>query len=154
MDKALLLQIFKEYKGQPGFVINTWTEFSDFVNKAHPAIVEAAKQKRLIKYKEIAAKIGLSHLSPYFQTKIGFIVGACSEYEDRQEHPIISAIVVNEETHYPGVGFWNLSRIRNSISMNIQYSNIESGYTMTDEMLTFWSSEVSKVYEWWQTHDC
>jgi len=154
VDEKVLKQIYDRHIGQPGFVINTWAEYKDLVTKAYPVLVDAAKRGRLITYGEVGGKIGLYTGSEYFQLKIGYVVGACSDYENIKGRPLLSAIVVNETTRYPGQGFWGLSRIPTSIRLNIQYSDIESGYVMTNEMLDFWSAEVKRVFDWWQKHDC
>jgi hypothetical protein len=101
-------------------------------------------------YSEVGGKIGLYTGSPYFQLKIGYVVGACSDYENITGRPLPSSIVVNKTTSYPGQGFWGLSRIPTSIRLNTQCSDIESGYVMTNEMLDFWSAEVNRVFDWWQ----
>jgi len=154
IDKKILKQIFNRYRGAPGFVIVTWEEFRDLVTKAYPFLINAAKEERFITYGEVGGKIGLYVDSEYFQLKIGFVVGACSDYENIKGRPLISAIVVNDTTKYPGKGFWGLSRIPDNIRLNIQYSDIESGYRMTNEMLDFWTSEVRRVFNWWKTHGC
>jgi len=154
IEDEVLNQIYNRYVGQPGFVIITWQEFEDLVTKAYPVLVDAAKKDKLITYGEVGGKIGLYVGSDYFQLKIGYIVGACSDYEDTKGRPLLSAIVVNETTRYPGQGFWGLSRIPSNIRLNIQYSDIESGYVMSDDMLAFWSAEVKRAFDWWQKHDC
>lgn len=154
IDEKILKQIFDRYKGEPGFVIVTWEEFRQLVKKAYPLLIDTARKERFITYGEVGSKIGLYVGSEYFQLKIGFIVGACSDYETIKGRPLISVIVVNDTTKYPGQGFWGLSRIPDSIHLNIQYSDIESGYKMTDEMLDFWTSEVRRAFDWWKVHDC
>lgn len=154
IDEKILKRIFNRYRGEPGFVITTWEEFRDLVKKAYPLLIARAKKERPITYGEVGGKIGLYVGSEYFQLKIGFVVGACSDYETIKGRPLISAIVVNDTTKYPGQGFWGLSRLPDNIRLNIQYSDIESGYIMTNEMLGFWTSEVKKVFEWWSARDC
>jgi hypothetical protein len=104
-------------------------------------------------YGEVGGKIGLCVDSDYFQLKIGYIVGACSDYENIKGHPLPSAIVVNGTTRYPGWGLWGLSRIPGNIRLNMQRSNIESGYVMTREMLDFWTSEVKRCFDYWKISD-
>lgn len=157
IDEKILKQIFARYKGEPGFVIVTWEEFRDLVKKAYPLLIDTAKKEKFVTYGEVGGKIGLYVGSGYFQLKIGFVVGACSNYETIKGQPLISAIVVNDTTRYPGQGFWVLPQIRDHIhlnNLNIQYSDTESGYEMTDEMLHFWTSEVRRVFDWWKAHDC
>lgn len=154
IEEKILNQIYYRYVGQPGFVINTWEEFRGLVTKAYPVLIDAAKSEKLVTYGEVGGKIGLYVGSDYFQLKIGYIVGACSDYESIKGRPLLSAIAVNETTRYPGQGFWGLSRISSNIRLNIQYSDIESGYVMSNEMLGFWSAEVRRVFDWWREHDC
>jgi len=154
VDEKILKQIFDRHKGQPGFVIITWEEFSDLVKKAYPLLIGSARREKLITYGEVGSKISLYVGSEYFHLKIGYIVGTCSNHEGIQGRPLLSAIAVNEATNYPGQGFWGLSGIPANIRLNIQYSDIESGYMMTKGMLDFWTSEVRKVFDWWKAHDC
>jgi hypothetical protein len=154
MDENVLRQIYIRHLGQPGFVINTWEEYRDLVTKAYPVLVDSAKKGRFIAYGEVGAKIGLYVGSEYFQLKIGYIVGACSEYERLNGRPLISAIVVNDTTRYPGRGFWGFTTIPRKIRLSIQYSDIESGYVMSNDMLDFWSAEVKRIFEYWGSHDC
>jgi len=154
LDEKILKQIFARYKGEPGFVIVTWEEFRDLVKKASPLLIDTAKKGKFVTYGEVGGKIGLYVGSEYFQLKIGFVVGACSDYENIKGRPLISAIAVNDTTKYPGQGFWGLARIAGNVRLNIQYSDIESGYIMNNEMLDFWSSEVKRVFDCWKVHDC
>jgi len=154
VDQQILKQIFESHKGKPGFVFVSWEEYRDLVEKAYPLLIDKARKGGFITYGEVGGKIGLYVSSDYFQLKIGFVVGACSQYESIEERPLISAIVVNDQTNYPGRGFWGLSTIPARIRLNTQYSDIESGIKMTDEMLRFWTDEVKRIFEWWKTHDC
>ena len=154
LDEKILNQIYNRHIGQPGFVINTWEEYRDLITRAYPVLADAAKNARLITYGEVGRKIGLYVGSDYFQLKIGSILGACSDYENIQGRPLISAIVVNETTGYPGQGFWGLAGIPGNIRLSVQYSDIEYGYSMTDDMLGFWSAEVKRCFDWWREHDC
>jgi len=154
IDEKVLKQIFNRYRGAPGFVIVTWEEFRDLVKKTYPLLIDAAKEERVITYGEVGGKIDLYVGSEYFRLKIGSVVGACSDYENIKGRPLISAIVVSDTTKYPGQGFWGSSRIPDNIRLNIQHSDIESGYKMTNEMLDFWTSEVRRGFDWWKVHDC
>ena len=107
IDEKILKQIFNRYRGVPGFVVTTWEEFRDLVKKAYPLLIDAAKRGKLITYGEVGGKMGLYVGSEYFHLKIGYIVGACSNYESIKERPLLSAIVVNETTSYPGHGFFS-----------------------------------------------
>ena len=153
IDERILEQIFSGYKGQPGFVIATWEEFRDLVKRAYPLLIDAARGGKFVTYGEVGGRIGLYVGSEYFHLKIGSIVGACSDYENIKVRPLLSAIVVNETTRYPGRGFWGLAGIPSNLGLNIQHSDIESGYVMSDEMLEFWSAEVERVFAWWRAYD-
>lgn len=150
IGEKILKGIFERYKGEPRFVIVAWEEFSELVKKAYPLLIGAAKRGIIITYGEVGGKIGLYVGSDLFRLKIGFIVGACSDHESIQGRPLVSAIVVNETTRYPGKGFWGLSRIPVHLRKKTGYWAIEPDDFMTPEMAVFWASEVKRVYEYWK----
>jgi uncharacterized protein YuzE len=111
MDEEKLKNIYQKHS-KSGCIIREWEEK---VRKAYPMLTKRAREmpydEMPIAYGELGAKIGLYPLSDLFPLKIGWICGACSEYEHCEGRPLISALVVNKETSRPGKGFWGLPGI-------------------------------------------
>jgi len=72
---------------------------------------EAARQKQLITYKELAAVVGLDWNKDYGRCRQIFsILRAICTAEVEQGQPMLSAIVVRQDTGMPGSGFFALAR--------------------------------------------
>jgi len=72
---------------------------------------EVARQKQLITYKELAAVVGLDWNKDYGRCRQIFsILRAICTAEVREERPMLSAIVVRQDTGMPGKGFFALAR--------------------------------------------
>jgi hypothetical protein len=72
---------------------------------------EAARNKRLITYKELAAVVGLDWNKDYGKCRQIFsILRAICTTEVEQERPMLSAVVVRQDTGMPGAGFFALAR--------------------------------------------
>jgi hypothetical protein len=170
LDEEILKKIYKRHSGTPGFIINTFEEWGDYVRKAYPVLIRTARKDKdiasavsykdlvrggLITYGDLGKLIGL-YSPEWFQLKIGTILGGCSECDYEKKRPLISSIAVNHETKYPGRGFWTLSGIPPELRRKGTFWDTDPADYMDKEMLVFWASEVKRVHEWWQdpTHDC
>jgi hypothetical protein len=72
---------------------------------------EVARRKQLITYKELAATVGLDWNKDYGKCcQIFSILRAICTAEVEQGHPMLSAVVVRQDTRMPGVGFFALAR--------------------------------------------
>lgn len=72
---------------------------------------EAARQKELITYKELAAAIGLDWNKDYGKCRQIFpILKDICTAEVEQGHPMLAAIVVRQKGGMPGAGFFALAR--------------------------------------------
>ena len=163
MKEEILKKIYRRHEGEPGFIME-WEEWSYFVRQAYPILVDVAKKKRLITHGDFAREgfvtygsVGgeIALFSPeWFDVKIGIIVGGCSEYEYEEGRPLLSSIVVNKSTRYPGPGYWGLPGIPRELRKKIRYWEIGLEDYMDEARLMFWGSQVEEVYEYWQAHDC
>lgn len=138
VDQDILRQVFNA--GARPF--RDWDEFSTYVNRAYPVLIETARRGDLVSYSELGARIGLP-INEWFQTKIATIVGTCSCYEHDKGRPLLSSIVVNKETRTPGEGYWDLPgipRLRKVAARHLDESRQE-----------LWVNEVRKVFEYWKT---
>ena len=102
---------------------------------------EVARQQGshgVITYGEIAPMLGLNMENPADRNEIGRILGAISEREHNDKHPMLSVVVVHADTRYPGKGFFTLAR--------------ELGLYHGDDELVFFVKELKKVQEYWRLH--
>jgi hypothetical protein len=108
------------------------------VDEAFEILVERAKKRQLINYLELAnliASIDFNDPDFPFYRIIPYIVGEISVEEHKKGHPLLSAIVVNNQTHMPGNGFYKLA----------QYL----GDTVTDKDI-YTSQEIKKCFTYWR----
>jgi hypothetical protein len=71
---------------------------------------EVAQQRQLITYKELAAVVGLDWNKNYGKCRQIFsILRAICTAEVEQGHPMLSAVVVRQDTGMPGRGFFALA---------------------------------------------
>jgi hypothetical protein len=101
-----------------------------------PILINIAKRKELITYKELAAMVTSVHLEADFQSLHG-ILGEISE-EGIQIDPkkgLLSVVVVRQEDKMPGGGFFKLAE-----------TLYETGI---EDPLVFFSQELARVYENW-----
>ncbi|MCD6215317.1 MAG: hypothetical protein J7J46_10195 [Candidatus Desulfofervidus sp.] len=154
LEEKLLNKLYKSHQGESGFPFINKKEFKELVKKAHSVLINVAKNKSLITYGEVGSKIGLNPGSEWFQLKIAAIVGACSEYENAKGRPLLSSIVVNQETRKPGLGYWGLQGIPLHLQKEIRIWSTEAEEVWNEpERIEFWASEVNKVYKYWASHD-
>ena len=148
MDEKKLQKIYREFR-QAGCFLD-WEEFKEKVAKAYPELISVAEKRSLITYGELGlGRLGIS--SDWLYPKIGWIVGACSEYEWLEGRPLISALVINADTKRPGKGFWGLSGIPKSLGYDMAVS--DTGPLSKDKLESkrdeFWAKEVARVYKEW-----
>jgi hypothetical protein len=106
----------------------SWDEFRDKVGKAYIELINIAinvpYKEITISYGRLGVKIGLPPLTEWFPLKMAFICGVCSEYEHTHGRPLISALVINEETNRPGKGFWGLSGIPSHLKKDVEIGDM------------------------------
>jgi len=133
----------------------TEAEYLQFVKESHQALVENAKLGKIIFYGELPAFEELKErFGDAISTVIGLIVGACSEYETTRGRPSISAIVINQDTHEPGSGFYGLSTVPYHLCREIWE---EQGKRPPEIVITkrqeFWLSELQQALDYWAKYD-
>ena len=113
---------------------------------ARPILVEIAKKKTTITYKELMDRMGGSPGRGY----VGEVVGRISEIEWKAGRPKLSAVVVRSDTGMVGGGFFGLPGTAGSIRrstgdwQNPKLSKPEQRY---------WRDELAKVYDHWRRRD-
>ena len=91
-------------------------------------LIGVARKRERIPYGKLGEEFGVG---PPFRTLINAL-GRVSRAAHGKGLPMLSAVVVNQETNRPGSGFYELAW--------------ELGKDLSDEV-AFWESEVEKVYE-------
>jgi len=152
MDSAILRKIYASHIKQGCFM--KWQEWNDLVEKAYSVLVDRAKTKPYreiaITYGELGSKIGLYPLSDWFHLKIGWIVGACSEYEYEFDRPLISALVVNSETYQSGKGFWGLPGIPADLQKKVKIED-STPLKLTGDRDKFWINQLKEIDLHWKS---
>ena len=88
--------------------------------------------------RDIARPFGYHIESEADSHNIGILVGSASILEFDAAHALISCVVVNEESHHPGRGFFELGNDYGLFILPIGRSINPDGV----EELTFWSQQV------------
>lgn len=96
------------------------------------ALVEAAARRETPTYKQVAQPLGLNWRSRYFHQ---VLLGGISAEEYREGRPLLTAIVVRQDTGRPGDGFFDNARGIGA-------------YDGHDDM-GFWRTEVNRVWDYW-----
>lgn len=73
-------------------------------------LVEVAKLRGMITYREVAELVGLDLREPEHRAELSQLLRTLSSQEHEQSRPLISAVVVSQDTGIPGRGFFRLMR--------------------------------------------
>lgn len=100
-------------------------------------LIEIARKMKTIRYQELSdmCNLGLSMSNPGHRSKIAKILCEISEFEHRNNRPLLSAVVASKEG--PGDGFYNLA------------DKLKLCSAKDKNRLMFWKKEVEKVYDCW-----
>ena len=154
IDQISLKKLFEsEYAA--GGIIRDLSEWNKYVPKAHEALIRRAQavsfDRLPISYGELGGKIAL--FSPdYFPLKIAAILWGCSEFEHAQGRPLITSIVVNQDTNQPGMGFWGVSGIPASLRKATSLKDdLTAGFCLDDKRQEFWVNEMRRVSDYWNS---
>ena len=150
--EELIKELYDEWKVDSHL---TEPEYIKFVKDSYPVLVENAKLGKIIFYGELPVFDELKkRFSDVAAKLIGFIVGACSEYEVTKGRPLISAIVVNKDTGEPGRGFYGLSAVPQNLSMDTwEGQDMEPPEIVIKKRREFWLSELQETLEYWGKHE-
>src|SRR5258707_3928306 len=109
-------------------------------------IIEAAKQKQTITYGEIMRECRIPRGQPVRNGKaIGAVVGLISEWTWGNWRIYLSAIVVHQNTGYPGGGFFGLPGIPS------RFARDDAGWSdqrLTGDERSFLSKRQQEVFRW------
>jgi hypothetical protein len=106
-----------------------WQEAKSQVRKA---ILEAAWDRRMTSYSEVAAAVSVIRLEP-FSPIMNHLLGAIFEDERTADRPALTSIVTHMDgDKQPGPGFYEMAR--------------SLGYRF-NEPFVFWSTQVQEVFK-------
>jgi hypothetical protein len=127
-------------------------EYDQFVRDSYGVIVNCAKQGNTIFYGELPSfNVLWTRFADGVRKVIGFIVGACSEYETANDCPPISAIVITKDTGEPGDGFYGLSVVPRRLSMEMwELRGRKPTAAVVSEREAFWLEQLRKVFDYWR----
>lgn len=154
MDELFAKKIYYEYDVDRGL---SEIEYIQLVKDAYSELENEAKAGTLVFYEELEVFQKLrerGYKGNELLVLLGAIVGACSEYEAENGHPLLSSIVINRDTRRPGLGFYYLSKVPPALSRkNWEDKNIRPPEIVMRQRDAFWLYEVQKVHERWQKAD-
>ncbi len=80
--------------------------------KVRSYLIELARKKQTCYYQQLCDDCNLGLVmreSEFARAEIGRILGAISEYEHKNERPLLSALVISKGDNYQGDGFYKLA---------------------------------------------
>lgn len=98
-------------------------------------LIDIARNKIVIYYEDLAPLVGLDMSLPPDRKRIGEYLDEINQHEHNTGAPLLTAVVVQKNTKFPGQGFFKLARAWGLFSGN-------------DE-ITFYVNELKKVYTYW-----
>ncbi len=107
--------------------------------RAYSFLVNAAEQKQVVTYGELANIMGLPPTGNHTGNMVGILLGLITESEHDGNRPMLSAVAVSSTHQMPGTGFYGLAE---------QYGLLSSDAS-TEEKRTFWRTQRDLVYEEW-----
>jgi hypothetical protein len=103
-------------------------------------LVQLARSGNVITYGELAGLVHLQMESLADRNQLSHNLDQINRQEHNQGHPMISAVVVYADKNGPGDGFSNLGT----------ELGLYGGSHSKNDKLTFWTSELKKVYDFWR----
>jgi len=154
MDELFAKKLYHEYGVGRGL---SEVDYVQLVKDSYMDLTGMAREGNLVLYEDLGAfqKLKKSgYKGDELLILLGAVVGACSEYEAANNHPLLSSIVINRDTRKPGSGFFYLSKVPASLSRkNWEDRNLRPPEIVVRQREAFWLYEVQRVHEWWQKSD-
>jgi hypothetical protein len=98
-------------------------------------LVDVARARGLITYREVAALVGLDLRERDQRALLSELLRSISLREHDAGRPLLTAVVVSQDTNFPGRGFFRLAR------------SLDEGASQDDEDI--FERELRKVYKHW-----
>lgn len=103
------------------------------------ALMEAARDRRLLTYPDVASIMGLPRSGYYMGSKVGAMADAINRVERDAGRPMLSALLVQTQSRRPGEGFYACA---------IQLG-VVTRFADEASKRAFWEAERDKVYAYW-----
>ena len=107
--------------------------------RVHAALIEAARDRRLLTYPDVAAMMGLPRTGQAMGLKVGAMGDAMNEVEQQGGRPMLSALIVKTRSRVPGPGFYD-----GAIELGRATEFVDDSGKRA-----FWESERDAVYAKW-----
>jgi len=151
MDELFVKKLYYEYGVNRGL---SEIDYIQLVKDAYIELSRIAREGNVVLYEDLGVFSKLRERGckgSEVLILLGAIVGACSEHEAKNGRPLLSAIVINKDTHKPGLGFFYLSKVPAVLSRkNWEDKNIRPPEVVMRQRDAFWLGETQRVHEWWQ----
>lgn len=99
-----------------------------------------ARQKKTISYSALFGKYGLDMGDISHRNEAGNFLGEIGEEEHNAGRPMLTAVVVGEQSNMPGEGFFGLAA-------DLGFSITKAGSEM--DKLSFFSKQLKEVHQYW-----
>lgn len=103
--------------------------------KIYNKLIEVAKKNTVIYENDLAGAAGMNLSLPHERRELDRQLDEINMYEREQGHPVLSAVVVQKESHMPGRHFFEFSR--------------DTGLLKTEDEDEFYIREQRRVYVFW-----
>ncbi len=101
-------------------------------------LIEVARSRRVIPLCDVACLLGLSIDCPRGRAEMSRVLDDIACQENAAGRPLLSAVVVQPEIGYPGMGFFLLAR--------------ELGVNTSCDERSFFYHELKRVHDYWEDH--
>ena len=102
-------------------------------------LTQAAKERRFLSAKDLAAAINLSLTDSKGLNKISVILEEIADHELASGRPLLAAIIVSETNNMPGNGFFDYAKRKGLMKAKDK------------DKLAFFLQEAKKVHDFWST---
>lgn len=99
---------------------------------------EKARSRGITSYKEIALLTGIDTSDRHFAIRVGELLDQVNHAEYAAGRPLLSAVVMGQDSDMPGEGFFGCA------SRLGRYSG--------GDKLAYWLDELNRVYGYWSHH--
>jgi len=115
---------------------------NSFQKKLHRQLVGVAKGPRgVISYRDLGVKNGIAVEDEFHFNDLAGQIGTVSQYELEHGRPLLSVVVVRNDTQMPGKGFFKFAR-----SLGVMKTTPQNELNC----LTFFAEEHIRVRDYWK----
>ena len=101
-------------------------------------LIEVAKKGTVIYESDVAKIAGMNMSLPHERREMNTKLNEINRYECDLGHPVLSAVVIQQESHMPNIGFFEFCK--------------DIGLLKNEDEDEFYIRELRKVYIYWASH--